>query len=49
MLSFESGDTGDFKVFRNKLFVSNEKQIENHASLHAMLLSYMSVVYTYIV
>ena len=30
MLFFESGDTRVFKGDRNKLFASNEKQIDNH-------------------
>ena len=30
MLFFESGDTRVFKDDRNKLFASNEKQIDNH-------------------
>ena len=30
MLFFESGDIEVFKADRNKLFASNEKQIDNH-------------------
>ena len=30
MLCFESRDTEVFKAVRNKLFASNEKQIDNH-------------------
>ena len=47
MLSFESGDTQASKAARNKLFASNEKQIDNHTLLYVILLSYMSVVHTY--
>ena len=32
MLFFESGDTEVFKAARNKLFASNEKQIESYNS-----------------
>ena len=47
MLYFESKDTGVFKADRNKLFVSNEKKIDNHTLMHDMLHSNMSVVHTY--
>ena len=30
MLFFENGDIEVFKADRNKLFASNEKQIDNH-------------------
>ena len=46
-LSFERGDTEVFKAARNKLFASNEKQIDNHTLVLDMLHTYMSVVYTY--
>ena len=32
ILFFESGDTEVFKAARNKLFASNEKQIESYNS-----------------
>ena len=44
MLFFESKDTDVFKADRNKLFASNEKQIESYA---LMLHSCMAVVLTY--
>ena len=47
MLLFESGDTGVFKADRNKLFVSNKRQVDNHTLMLDMLPSYMSVVCTY--
>ena len=47
MLFFERGDTEVFKAARNKLFASNEKQIDNHTLVPDMLHTYMSVVYTY--
>ena len=47
MLFFERGDTEVFKAARNKLFASNEKQIDNHTLVLDMLHTYMSVVYTY--
>ena len=47
MLFFESRDTEVFKAARNKLFASNEKQIDNHTLVLDMLHTYMSVVYTY--
>ena len=47
MLFFESGDKGVFKDDRNKLFASNEKQIDNHTLMLDMLHSYMLVVCTY--
>ena len=46
MLFFESRDAGVFKDNRNKLFASNEKQIDNHTLMLYMLYSYMSVVCT---
>ena len=47
MLFFESKDTEVFKDDRNKLFASNEKQIDNHTLMRDMLHSNMSVVCTY--
>ena len=47
MLLFESGDTRVFKADRNKLFVSNKRQVDNHTLMLDMLPSYMSVVCTY--
>ena len=47
MLFSERGDTEVFKAARNKLFASNEKQIDNHTLVLDMLHTYMSVVYTY--
>ena len=47
MLFFESKDTEVFKADRNKLFASNEKQIDNHTLILNMVHSNMSVVYTY--
>ena len=47
MLFFERGDTEVFKAARNKLFVRNEKQIDNNTLVLDMLHTYMSVVYTY--
>ena len=44
MLFFESGVTDVSKADRNKLFSSNEKQIDNCTSMLDMLHSYMSVV-----
>ena len=46
ILFFESGDTKVFKAVRNKLFSSNEKQIDNHTIMLDMLHSYLSVVCT---
>ena len=46
MLFFESEDTEVLKADRNKLFASNEEQIDNHTLLLDMLHSNMSVVYT---
>ena len=43
----QSGDTEVFKAAKNKLFVSNEKQIDNHTLMLDKLHSYMSVVCTY--
>ena len=42
ILSFESGDTEVFKSARNKLFVSNKKQIDNHTLMLDMLHSHVS-------
>ena len=47
MLFFESKDTDVFKADRNKLFATNEKQIESHTLMLDMLHSYMAVVLTY--
>ena len=47
MLFFESEDTDVFKADRNKLFASNEKQIDDHTLMLDMLHSNMSVVCTY--
>ena len=47
MLFFESNHVEVFNADRNKLFVSNEKQIDNHTSMLDMLLSNMTVVCTY--
>ena len=47
MLFFKRGDTDAFNVARNKLFASNEKQIDNHTLILDMLYSNMSVVCTY--
>ena len=44
MLFFEREDTEVFKAERNKLFASNEKQIDNHTLMLYMLHSNMSVV-----
>ena len=44
---FESENTEVFKADRNKLFASNEKQIDNHTLMPDMLHLYMSVVCTY--
>ena len=46
MLFFESEDTEVLKADRNKLFASNEEQIDNHTLLLDMLHSNMSVVCT---
>ena len=46
MLFFESEDTEILKADRNKLFASNEEQIDNHTLLLDMLHSNMSVVCT---
>ena len=43
----QSGDTEVFKAAKNKLFASNEKQIDNHTLMLDKLHSYMSVVCTY--
>ena len=40
-------DTEVFKADRNKLFASNEKQIDNHTLMLEMFHSNMSVVGTY--
>ena len=47
MLFFESGDTDVFKADRDKLFISNKKQIDNHTLMLDMLHSHMSVVCSY--
>ena len=47
MLFFESKDTEVFKADRNKLFATNEEQVDNHTLILNMLHSNMSVVYTY--
>ena len=47
MLFVESGDTEAFKADRNKLFVSDEKQIDNYTISFDTLHLYMSVVCTY--
>ena len=47
LLLFESEDTEVFQTDRNKLFTSNEKQIDNHTLMLDMLHSNMSVVCTY--
>ena len=47
VLFFESEETEIFKADRNKLFASNEKQIDNHTLILDMLCSNMSVVCTY--
>ena len=47
MLFLESRDTEILNAAGNKLFVSNEKHIDNHTIILDMLCSYMSVVYTY--
>ena len=47
MLFVENGDTEAFKADRNKLFVSDEKQIDNYTISFDMLHLYMSVVCTY--
>ena len=47
MLFFESEDTEVLKADRNKLFASNEEQIDNHTLLLDMLHSNMSVVCIY--
>ena len=47
MLFVENGDTEAFKADRNKLFVSDEKQIDNYTISLDMLHLYMSVVCTY--
>ena len=39
--------TGVFKATKNKLFASNEKQIDNCTLMLDMPHSYMSVVYAY--
>ena len=46
VLFFESKDTEVFKADRNKLFASNEEQIDNHNLILNMLHSNMSVAYT---
>ena len=46
MLFFKSKDTEVFKADRDKLFASNEKQIDNRTLMLDMLHSNMSVVCT---
>ena len=46
-LLFESNDTEVFKADRNKLFASNEKQIDNDTLIIDVLRLNMSVVCTY--
>ena len=46
MLFVENGDTEAFKADRNKLFVSDEKQIDNY-TIRLDMLHLMSVVCTY--
>ena len=48
MLFSESKDTDVFKADRNKLFASNEKQIDSHTLTLVMLHSNMSVLCTYL-
>ena len=45
--SLKGGIQKFFKADRNKLFASNEKQIDNHTSMLDMLHSYMSVLCVY--
>ena len=47
VLFFESKDTEIFKADRNKLFASNERQIDYHTLMLNMLHSNMSAVCTY--
>ena len=47
MFFFNSEDTEVFNANRNKLFASNEKQINNHTLALDLLYLYMSVVCTY--
>ena len=47
LLFLESRNTEILNAAGNKLFVSNEKHIDNHTIMLDMLYSYMSVVYTY--
>ena len=46
-LLFESNDTEVFKADRNKLFASNEKQIDNDTLIIDVLRLNLSVVCTY--
>ena len=46
-LFFESKDTEVLKADRNKLFASNDKQIDYHTLMLDMLRSNMSVMCTY--
>ena len=46
MLFPEIGPTEVFRAARNKLFESNEKQIDNHTLMLDMLHSYISIVHT---
>ena len=47
VLFFESKDTEIFKADSNKLFASNERQIDYHTLMLNMLHSNMSAVCTY--
>ena len=47
MLFYDSRDTEILKATRNKLFASNEKQIDNQTLTLDMLHSCMYVMYTY--
>ena len=44
MLFFESEDTEVSKADRNKLFASNEKEIDNHTLMFDMLHANMSIL-----
>ena len=47
MLFYDSKDTEILKATKNKLFASNEKQIDNHTLMLDMLHSCMYIMYTY--
>ena len=47
MLFYDSRDTEILKATRNKLFASNEKQIDNQTLMLDMLHSCMYIMYTY--